>query len=82
MPLSDERHFQELRLLHADENRRNPLVSPKHRRLGFGLVAIGIGYVIDVLTYGRRWMRRRMSAGGSSSAQIDFYEDRIFMETD
>jgi hypothetical protein len=55
----------------------------KHSRgLGFALVAIGVGYLIDVLSYRRRWIRQRMNAGGSSFAQIDFYEDRILMKTE
>ena len=54
----------------------------RSRALGIILVAISVAYSIDVLTYGRRWMRRRINAGGSSSVQIDFYEDRIFMKTD
>jgi hypothetical protein len=54
----------------------------RSRASGIILVAISVGYSIDVLTYGRRWIRRRINAGGSSSVQIDFYEDRILMKTD
>ena len=57
-------------------------VEKRSRVLGFCLVAIGIGYIIDVLTYEGRWARRRLRSGGSSSAQIDFYEDHIVMKTD
>src|SRR5262245_19892625 len=46
----------------------------RSRVFGFCLVAIGIGYVIDVLTYEGRWVRRRLRAGGSSSAHIEFHE--------
>jgi hypothetical protein len=57
------------------------LFLPK-RHFGIAFIAIGIVYLIDVLTYGRRWVRQRLSAGGSSSAHVEFYEDRVFMKTD
>ena len=48
---------------------------------GFCILALGTGSVIDVLTYERRWTRRRLRAGGSKSARIELYEDHIFLRT-
>lgn len=59
------------------------LCFPKRSRTpGYSLLAIGIVYLIDAVTYGRRWVRRRLRSGGSTTARFDFYEDRIFMKTE
>ena len=55
---------------------------PRLRNVGIALIIVGIGYLIDVLTYKRRWIRRRLSARGSPFVQIDFFEDRISMKSE
>jgi hypothetical protein len=58
------------------------VLSTRSRRFGVVLIAIGIGYLVDVLTYKRRWIRQRLNAGGSSSGCFDFHEDRMFVKSD
>jgi hypothetical protein len=52
------------------------------RVLGSGIIGLGAFSLIDSLTYRSRWIKQRLQAGGSTSGQFEFHEDRIHIRTD
>ena len=53
-----------------------------HRYLGLAVVGVGLFYLIDALTYRSRWIKKRLTAGGSKNVKFEFFDDRIRIQSD
>ena len=53
-----------------------------HRLLGLAVIGFGIFQLADSVTYRSRWIKKRLTAGGSRSGQFEFHDDRIHIKSD